>query len=129
MENEGGTGAVAAVVDLSGVVGEVAAKMTSREGGPSVDGDWPKSVTLSDGRVATVRRGKGRDIRNAGRTVDMGKDGPLALQMACCAIKTSIDGKPLTVDDLYDMWDQDVWELMGAASGKGQSSPPSTSSR
>lgn len=58
--------------------------------------------------------------------VDTTKDGAMALSMAMIAVKATIDGQALTFEEVCDLPDSDVWVLMGACTGKGLSSPPTT---
>lgn len=69
-----------------------------------------KEVTLSDGRKAIVRRGKGRDLREAMRR---GKMDPTQIQFELIAVLSTIDGKPVFSDELMDMSIEDVTALMG----------------
>lgn len=88
---------------------------------------WPKTVTLPfSGATAVIRRGTGRDISLGGQAVDVGKDGVMRLQVSILARKISVNGKPLTLEDLESMDEEDVWFLM-AESGQKKLSPPSTS--
>ena len=63
-----------------------------------------KRVTLSSGAVATIRKGKGRDLIRVQRAIDP-KD-PTAEDMFMFAIVaelTKIDGKRITKEQLLDM--------------------------
>lgn len=75
------------------------------------------SVTLSDGRVAKIRKGKGRDMRLAARGVNPGTD-PIGYAMALAAQLTEIDGSQIVAEDLDDMEMGDVSAIMGAMPGK-----------
>jgi len=80
---------------------------------------------LPSGKVARVRAGKGLDIQRASRIVgDIQKEGPMALVMAIAAIKTTVDGRGITYEDLLEMGEDDVWVLVGKSQmGKGLSPP------
>ena len=84
------------------------------------------SVTLSDGRVALVRRGKGRDLLEASRR--SGTDVSRA-QFEILSILTTINGQPASFDDLMNMDMNDVTDLM-AATGSASTgfTNPATSS-
>lgn len=76
-----------------------------------------KTLTLSTGQVATVRPGKGRDIRIAARSVNAAQD-PMGYAMALMACLTMIDGKPIVLEDLDEMELEDVNALMELLPGK-----------
>lgn len=84
-------------------------------------------VTLPSGRVASIlARGKGKHVRHASRLAGSGAS-EIALTLAMIAVKCLVDGKPLTVEDVDELDDSDVWVLMGKVmGGKGAGSPPST---
>jgi hypothetical protein len=71
-------------------------------------------VTLSDGRVAVVRRGKGRDMLEASRRsgTDLSR-----IQFDLLSVLTLIDGQPLHFDELMEMDMEDISELMLASGG------------
>lgn len=75
------------------------------------------SVTLSDGRVAVIRKGKGRDMRLAARGVNPASD-PIGYAMALAAQLTEIDGNQIVAEDLDEMEMGDVSAIMGAMPGK-----------
>lgn len=77
-----------------------------------------KTVTLpSSGRIATVRKGKGKDMRIAARHTNPAQD-PIGYAMALAAQLTEIDGKPVVPEDLDEMDMDDVGAIMGALPGK-----------
>jgi len=84
------------------------------------------SVTLSDGRTAVVRRGKGRDLLEAARRCN--GDASQA-QFEILSILTTVNGQPLAYEDLMAMDIEDVTDLM-IASGSTSSgfTSPATSS-
>lgn len=67
-------------------------------------------VDLSDGRVATVRRPKGRDIRDAGRLVPGGNE--MELGMAMASVATSINGEPVNYDDFLELELEDCYAIV-----------------
>ncbi|HZP46266.1 MAG TPA: phage tail assembly protein [Candidatus Binataceae bacterium] len=75
----------------------------------------PIEIRLSDGRIATVRRPKGRDLRNAQRLA--GKDAtPYETSLAMLAQVATIDGAPIVMEDLDDFYADDI-NLMAEAAG------------
>ncbi|MFN8682775.1 hypothetical protein ACDP63_16775 [Paracoccus sp. P2] len=76
-----------------------------------------KTVTLPSGKVAVVRKGKGKDMRIAARHVNPAQD-PIGYAMALAAQLTEIDGKPLVPEDLDEMDMDEVGAIMGALPGK-----------
>lgn len=85
-----------------------------------------KTITLpASGKVAVVRKGKGKDLRIAGRHANPAQD-PLGFGMALAALMTTIDGNPVLPEELDEMDLDDVQAIMGAMPGKFQ--PPGTPS-
>jgi len=77
-----------------------------------------KTVTLpSSGKVATIRKGKGKDMRIAARHVNPAQD-PIGYAMALAAQLTEIDGNPVLPEDLDEMEMDDVGAIMSALPGK-----------
>ncbi len=77
-----------------------------------------KTITLpSSGKVATVRKGKGKDMRIAARNVNPAQD-PIGYAMALAAQLTEIDGQPVLPEDLDEMEMDDVGAIMSALPGK-----------
>lgn len=92
----------------------------------SVNADGSLVVTLPvSGRVAVLRRGKGRDMRLAARHVNPAQD-PIGYAMALAAQLATIDGAPVLPEDLDEMEMDDVAALMSGLPGK--SLLPATSS-
>ncbi|WP_029009395.1 phage tail assembly protein [Azospirillum halopraeferens] len=85
-----------------------------------------RTVTLPGGRVACIRKGKGRDLLQAARMAGGAGDG-MKLTMAIIAVLTVIDGRPLVIEDVEEMDMADVMVLMGAVTGNGASSLSSIS--
>ncbi|MBF0481267.1 MAG: hypothetical protein HQK81_06125 [Desulfovibrionaceae bacterium] len=79
------------------------------------------TVTLSDGRVAVFKKGKGLDLLNATRAV---ANDSSALMFALVAGLTTIDGKSLPYEELLEMDLPDVMELLAKVSGGGFLSLP-----
>lgn len=111
-------------VITTGETPSVATTPAAQAGGVVDDGSI--LLPLSDGRVAKVRKGKGRDIQRASRVVDMQEVGQMGLIMASCAIKTTIEGVPLTYEDMLELPEEDCWSLMGASQGKKRAFSPRT---
>ncbi|OAM73765.1 hypothetical protein [Devosia elaeis] len=77
-----------------------------------------KTVTLpSSGKVATIRKGKGKDMRLAARHVNPAQD-PIGYAMALAAQLTEIDGNPVLPEELDEMEMDDVGAIMSALPGK-----------
>lgn len=74
-------------------------------------------ITLGDGRVATVRPGKGRDLKTAARWGNPADD-PLGFSFALLAVLTTIDGETVTPEDVEELPLADVTELQKALGGK-----------
>lgn len=74
---------------------------------------------LPNGQIATVRRPKGRDVRDAERLA--GGDGEITLGMAIASVVTSVNGEPVIYEDFLD-WNlgdcQAVIAIYKAMSGK-----------
>lgn len=88
------------------------------ETAPAKETAGTKTVTLpSSGRIATVRKGKGKDMRIAARHTNPAQD-PIGYAMALAAQLTEIDGKPVVPEDLDEMDMDDVGAIMGALPGK-----------
>jgi hypothetical protein len=70
-----------------------------------------KEVALPSGKKATIKPFKGRDIREAQKI--SGTDTSLVI-FAIIAVTTTIDGNPVTAEELDDMDGMDVFELMNS---------------
>jgi len=70
-------------------------------------------LTLSDGRVATIREGKGRDLLAAQRKMRDSSE----MIFALAAELTMVDGKPVIFEDLLDWPVQDVLAVQNAVAG------------
>lgn len=71
-----------------------------------------KSVTLSDGRVATVREGFGADLMKALKLASGDAD---AVQFSLAAVLTKIDGKPVIYEDFLLMKLPDCAAIMNVS--------------
>lgn len=77
-----------------------------------------RTITLpSSGKVAVIRKGKGKDMRIAARHVNPAQD-PIGYAIALAAQLTEIDGNPVLPEDLDEMEMDDVGAIMGALPGK-----------
>jgi len=76
-----------------------------------------KEITLSDGKVAVIRDGKGRDLLNAQKKAKSSDEIPYAL----IAELTEIDGTYLVYEDILELPIEDVIQLQEAIGGKLQS--------
>ncbi|WP_027190071.1 hypothetical protein [Fundidesulfovibrio putealis] len=104
----GQNGAGAAGQNGAGAAGLAGA--AGQDSNEAANAPQDKEITLSDGRKAIVRRGKGRDLREAMRR---GKMDPTQIQFELIAVLSTIDGKPVFSDELMDMSIEDVTALMG----------------
>jgi len=73
--------------------------------------DADKSVTLSDGRVVSLRRPKGRDLLEATRRANRDVS---RIQFELIGLVAEVDGEPLDAEALMDMDLEDVTSLMTA---------------
>lgn len=95
------------------------------ETAPAKDGEAAKlpagvkTVALPSGRSATVKKGKGKHLRAAGRHANPAQD-PMGYAMALAAQLVEIDGNPVLPEDLDEMDMDDVQAIMGAMPGKSQ---------
>jgi len=78
-----------------------------------------RQITLPSGRIAEVRRGKGRDLMRAHRAV-AGNPEPMSVSFALIAELTQIEGKPLVYEDILEMDIDDVLTLEEKVSGAGK---------
>ena len=85
----------------------------------------PDTLTLSDGRRATIRRGKGRDLLAAARMA--GGQEPMAIAFGLVARLVTIEGQALTIEDVEDMDLGDVTALQGRVMGNAASLPAAPS--
>ena len=75
-----------------------------------------KEITLSDGKVAVIKDGKGRDLLNAQKKAKSSDEIPYAL----IAELTEIDGTYLVYEDILELPIADVIQLQEAIGGKLQ---------
>ncbi len=75
-----------------------------------------KEITLSDGKVAVIKDGKGRDLLNAQKKAKSSDEIPYAL----IAELTEIDGIYLVYEDILELPIADVIQLQEAIGGKLQ---------
>lgn len=88
---------------------------------PKVD-DGSKELKLPSGKTAVMRDFKGKDVREAQR---LSEGDPGKLLFGIIAITTTIDGTPVTLEDLDEMNGQDVFTLYGQFGGNFISAPNS----
>jgi len=74
-----------------------------------------KEFTLPSGKRAVMRKGKGKDIVRASRALGTEASNPMALVLAVAAQKCTIEGQPVTYEDLLEFDDEDCWALIGRA--------------
>lgn len=75
-----------------------------------------KEITLSDGKIAVIKDGKGRDLLNAQKKAKSSDEIPYAL----IAELTEIDGIYLVYEDILELPIADVIQLQEAIGGKLQ---------
>ena len=75
-----------------------------------------KEITLSDGKVAVIKDGKGRDLLNAQKKAKSSDEIPYAL----IAELTEIDGNYLVYENILELPIADVIQLQEAIGGKLQ---------
>lgn len=75
-----------------------------------------KEITLSNGKVAVIKDGKGRDLLNAQKKAKSSDEIPYAL----IAELTEIDGNYLVYEDILELPIADVIQLQEAIGGKLQ---------
>ncbi len=75
-----------------------------------------KEITLSDGKIAVIKDGKGRDLLNTQKKAKSSDEIPYAL----IAELTEIDGNYLVYEDILELPIADVIQLQEAIGGKLQ---------
>jgi hypothetical protein len=83
-----------------------------------------KTITLSDGKVAVIRKGKGKDAMNAQKVAgtDMSKFFPALMSQL-----VTVNGSKLVMEDYEEMDLQDFLTLQGEIAGVNFTSPAETS--
>jgi hypothetical protein len=77
--------------------------------------DQVKTVTLSDGSVATIRRPRGRDLVRAQEVA--GTDNKFRFTCAMLAQITQLNGEPCVMEDIMELWASDIDLLSQEAAG------------
>ena len=75
-----------------------------------------KEITLSDGKIAIIKDGKGRDLLNAQKKAKSSDE----IRYALSAELTEIDGNYLVYVDILELPIADVIQLQEAIGGKLQ---------
>lgn len=75
-----------------------------------------KEITLSDGKIAIIKDGKGRDLLNAQKKAKSSDE----IRYALIAELTEIDGNYLVYEDILELPIADVIQLQEAIGGKLQ---------
>jgi hypothetical protein len=93
-----------------------------------VSPDQTKTVTLSDGTVATVRRPRGRDLIRAQDAA--GGENKFKFTCAMLAQVTQLNGEPCVMEDIMELWAEDIDLLSRETAGDflSSSAPSSPSS-
>jgi hypothetical protein len=68
--------------------------------------DQTKTVTLSDGTLATVRKPRGRDLVRAQDFA--GSDNKFKFTCAMLAQVTQLNGEPCVMEDIMELWAADI---------------------
>jgi hypothetical protein len=77
--------------------------------------DQVKTITLSDGTVATIRRARGRDLIRA-QDIAAG-DNKFKFTCAMLAQVTQLNGEPCVMEDIAELWASDLDLLSREAAG------------
>lgn len=85
-----------------------------------------RCVTLPSGKIAAIRRGKGRDLMRAQRAV-AGNPDPTAVVFALIAELTQIDGASIVYEDVIEMDLGDVLVLQAEITGANFPEPAQAS--
>jgi hypothetical protein len=90
--------------------------------------DQTKTVTLSDGTAATVRKPRGRDLIRAQDVA--GGENRFKFTCAMLAQVTQLNGEPCVMEDIVELWAGDIDLLSREVAGDflSSSGPPSPSS-
>lgn len=90
--------------------------------------DQVKTITLSDGTVATIRRPRGRDLVRAQEVA--GTDNKFKFSCAMLAQVTQLNSEPCVMEDIMELWasDIDLLSREAAADFLSSSVPSSLSS-
>ena len=83
--------------------------------------DQTKTITLSDGTVATIQRPRGRDLIRAQQVA--GDDNKFKFTCAMLAQVTTLGGEPCVMEDIMELWASDIDLLSKAAAEDFLSSP------
>ncbi len=82
----------------------------------STEASRSRSINLPSGKIAVIRRGKGRDLMRAQRAV-AGNPDPTAVVFALIAELAQIDGAPIVYEDVVEMDLGDVLVLQAEVTG------------
>ncbi len=77
-------------------------------------------LTLPSGKKVAIATAKGKHLRQAARLA--GADDPMGIGQALVSILATIDGAPVTYEEVGEMELADVLALQGAVMGNGTSS-------
>ena len=77
--------------------------------------DQLKTVTLSDGTSATIRRARGRDLIRAQEIAD--GDNKFKFTCAMLSQLIQLNGEPCVMEDIAELWASDLDLLSREASG------------
>jgi hypothetical protein len=78
---------------------------------PPAPKTYPLEVKLPSGKLAVIREFKGRDVMKAMKIA--GTDDPHKIIFSLMALTTTIDEKPIVMEDIEDMNGKDVLALIG----------------
>lgn len=120
-------------IDLDAPVGsenpsriEAAEQRIQRSEDAGTDGGPPEPIRLSDGRMVTFTKAKGRDLRKAVMICAISGSGGSQFEvlMGLVAVVAKIDDKRIAYEDLDEMPAVDVLSLVGSVLGNGGSLVP-----
>ena len=77
--------------------------------------DQTKTVTLSDGTIATIRKARGRDLIRAQDVA--GGENKFKFICAMLAQVTQLNGEPCVMEDIMELWAADIDLLSQTAGG------------
>ena len=94
----------------------------------SIVPDQLKTITLSDGTIAVIRKPRGRDLIRAQDVA--GSDNKFKFTCAMLAQVTQLNGEPCVIEDIMELWAADIDLLSRETAGDFLSSnaPSSPSS-
>lgn len=96
--------------------------------GAEAGGKEVRTLSLASGKIATIRKGFGRDLMRAQRVAGPNGD-PTAVVFALIAELAEIDGSRIVYEDVLAMELSDVLTLQAEVAGANFQDPPPAPSR